>query len=859
MLDDRVPGSPGARAPEKSAHGSDLLKTRVQGLIIRILDILFSLIGLIVMAPLFPIIVAFIKLESKGPAIYPAARVGQDQKIFPMYKFRTMLENADRINQSVCPHHDPRVTSVGRFLRRTKLNEFPQLFNVFKGDMSFVGPRPEAPDLAEVYPDEAKKVFSVKPGLVGPAVITSLKDGVSGRNEEELYPASADATQYYLERILPEKVKIDLYFLSRLTIVNYLKIILSALKETIFGSINLRQASKKKGQTRLLISDFALIQVSFALTYLLSIRTGGNILTLKIFLIGLMMTGVIRFMAQYGLGLYSFVQELVMPRDVFRVPLAVGLGSLGMLIINAFFRMQIYSPLFAAVDFLLLCVLLTGVRLFLLFRFRSHDETRAGDYRTRVFIFGANKRGLKAFLTLGGTKGPYEVVGFIDDDEAKYARKIYGLRVLGNRYHIKALSVLHEVQDIILAHDNDARDQTDEIVALCAQAGVRSQIFPTEKGGDGVFRGISYPLRPVDLSDMLPQVQVPLDEPNLRALLQDKTVLMYGSGAELGSSLCRIISGSGCRKIIIVDRFPSRLRENLAGLRIGLPGFQVVPVVLDGRETDVLAKIFTEHQPHIVIHAGMRKFVTLQRTDEDEVAGANFLRTFNLARVSGQHGCQFFVVISSIKATSRGNFISESLRAAEISLNAFFSRTPTRLIVTRVGNIIENRGGVASLINDHILEQKPILLPTETAETFLLSKKAAARSVLQSLVLGSKISPGGFLLTAEPGACLRLSDVARKIANLYGFKIGDDVVLKFNEIPSGLIDEERDLVISANHAPGFPLEVSLGVNESLLMIEDMISNYPRGLNDLDWHRWAEKVLSLYRSSPPSLKKDIFIN
>ena len=173
----------------------------------RTLDIILSLIGIALALPFFPIIALLIKLDSKGPVFYPVDRVGKDMQPFKMFKFRTMMDAADCIDQSLCPQNDPRVTTIGRFLRRTKLNEFPQLINVLKGDMAFVGPRPESPDLAQLYPETAKPVFSVKPGLVGP-------NQILGRNEEEMYPPGVDAKKYYIDVILPPKIEVDLEYIK---------------------------------------------------------------------------------------------------------------------------------------------------------------------------------------------------------------------------------------------------------------------------------------------------------------------------------------------------------------------------------------------------------------------------------------------------------------------------------------------------------------------------------------------------------------------------------------------------------------------------------------------------------------------
>jgi lipopolysaccharide/colanic/teichoic acid biosynthesis glycosyltransferase len=148
----------------------------------RLIDLCLSLIGLLVLGVCYPLIALALKLDSRGPVFYQCRRVGLHGKIFSMYKFRTMYETPMALGPSVSPLGDPRVTPVGRVLRRLKLNELPQFINLFKGEMTLIGPRPESPDLAAAaYPAEAKKIFTVKPGLIGP-------NQILGRNEEESYP-----------------------------------------------------------------------------------------------------------------------------------------------------------------------------------------------------------------------------------------------------------------------------------------------------------------------------------------------------------------------------------------------------------------------------------------------------------------------------------------------------------------------------------------------------------------------------------------------------------------------------------------------------------------------------------------------
>lgn len=816
--------------------------------IIRLSDIVFSVIGLGLTAPFFPIIAILIKIDSKGPVFVSVPRIGKGRKPFPMFKFRTLLETSFKIEQSVCPHNDPRITAVGRILRRTKLNELPQLFNVLRGDMALVGPRPEAPDLADMYPDEAKEILEAKPGLFGPVVIAELKDETRGRNEEDMYPTGVDPKRYYIEHILPKKLRIDLDYFSHLTIARYYRIIILAAKETVFGAFGTRRAGDAMRRTYLFMGDLAFSQLSYALAFFLHARVRGDVDAAEGFFVGFLLVIVVRSVLYYAAGLHDFVLELITPRDVFSVSPAVALGSAIMLGFDYILRARPYPPSVAILDFGILSVALTGTRLLLIARFRANGKALAEDRRPRVLIFGANRNGLAALMALGGSKdGPCRVIGFVDDAEDKYGKKIHGVKVRGNRYHIKALSVLYDVQEVILAPEGETREQIAEIVSLCVRAGLRHRLFSADRE-DPARLHFSSPLRPTVLSDILPQVPVRLDEPALRTLLTDRTVLMLNSGGQLGAAICRNVFKCGGKKVVIVDRSESHLNEVLPELRNDLPGFQIVPLVLDGRDINALDAAFARHRPNIVIHGGMRKFMTVEPVDNDEVAKCNYFRTFNLAKVASRHECEYFVLISSIRATARDGFLTESLRVAEIALNAYFSRTPVRLVVSRVGNIIENRGGIVSWLLDQIQAQGPLLLPSEKARTYLLSKHSAARAILQALVTGSKVSPGGVLMTSEPGVGLTFGEVAGKIAKLYGLKVGEDLAIRYGVVRDGLIDDEPASVAASRIGMG-PLETGPGREKEHLVIERMLTPDTLELTEQDWRRRTDEIISLFPASP----------
>jgi lipopolysaccharide/colanic/teichoic acid biosynthesis glycosyltransferase len=174
----------------------------------RLFDLICSFVGILVAAPLLLIVAVVIKLTSKGPVSYSQKRTGLHEKIFRVYKFRTMVDKADTMGTSVTTGADPRITPIGRILRKTKLDELPQLFNVLKGDMSFVGPRPDVPEITAKYTPEMKKIFSVRPG------ITSLAT-LHFRHEEEILAKVPDPDKFYDDVVVPLKVELAMEHVRR--------------------------------------------------------------------------------------------------------------------------------------------------------------------------------------------------------------------------------------------------------------------------------------------------------------------------------------------------------------------------------------------------------------------------------------------------------------------------------------------------------------------------------------------------------------------------------------------------------------------------------------------------------------------
>jgi lipopolysaccharide/colanic/teichoic acid biosynthesis glycosyltransferase len=193
----------------------------------RWLDAAGASAGLIILSPLFLVAALAIKFSSRGPVFFTQLRVGQFGKTFLIFKFRSMKVMDAESESLLTAAGDPRINSVGRWLRKTKADEFPQLINVFLGEMSLVGPRPEVPKYAAVYSERQRQVLLAKPGITGPAA----NDYV---NEEELLAGQDDKDRFYIATLLPAKLEMDLAYCERVRFAEDLKIIFATFWNVFF-------------------------------------------------------------------------------------------------------------------------------------------------------------------------------------------------------------------------------------------------------------------------------------------------------------------------------------------------------------------------------------------------------------------------------------------------------------------------------------------------------------------------------------------------------------------------------------------------------------------------------------------------
>jgi lipopolysaccharide/colanic/teichoic acid biosynthesis glycosyltransferase len=192
----------------------------------RVFDVVASLVGLLVLSPIFFGVALLIKLDSKGPIFFRQERMGRNLRPFRIYKFRTMFRNAPLLGGTLTAGRDSRITKVGLFLRKTKIDELPQLFNVLRGDMSLVGPRPEVPRYVDLFRTDYENILSIRPGITD---LASLKY----RDEQMILGFAADPEREYVERVLPDKIALAKEYIRKSSFLFDVSVLLKTVLEII--------------------------------------------------------------------------------------------------------------------------------------------------------------------------------------------------------------------------------------------------------------------------------------------------------------------------------------------------------------------------------------------------------------------------------------------------------------------------------------------------------------------------------------------------------------------------------------------------------------------------------------------------
>lgn len=414
----------------------------------RLFDILGSVVGLAVLLPFGLLIGLLIKLADGGPVFYGQTRIGRFGKPFRIWKFRSMVLNADKMGSHVTKEEDSRITRIGRFLRKTKLDELPQLWNVLVGEMSFVGPRPEVPRYVDCYTPEQREILQCKPGITDMATLLF-------RNEEALLRGSPDVEGFYVQYCLPKKIELNRQYAERASLLQDIWIILQTLCPYWLGLLGLYTftLSGCLFLAYLLRFDFDLPRRDFFdFWHVLPWMVTPQLILLFGF-------GQLRGMLSY-FGFRELRQTVAALGLAFLVQLA-----LWQLIPASFLPARSILPL----DLILSLGGVCGIRLcFRLLRERSALPRQSKASRqSRIAIVGTGEQATNLALELSRNHGSgRRVVAFFDDDPRSWNKRPHDIPVVGMPECLLSRAWLEELDEVIVALPEDKSVRASEIVGL---------------------------------------------------------------------------------------------------------------------------------------------------------------------------------------------------------------------------------------------------------------------------------------------------------------------------------------------------------------------------------------------------------
>ncbi|MBD3345001.1 MAG: NAD-dependent epimerase/dehydratase family protein [Chitinivibrionales bacterium] len=777
----------------------------------RSFDIAFSLIGLIILSPIIFLTIIFIKLSSPGPILFRQKRVGKNKKIFIIFKFRTM-KNEDRKGGFVTLKNDKRITPVGSVLRKYKIDEIPQLINVLLGDMSFVGPRPEIPELVSTYKSEYHKLFSVKPGITSPAAIFY-------RDEEEIVGSKEELFEYHKTVLIPKKASFDLAYIAKQSFLYDIKLVLLTILSVVTNiSGYVRDSGRKQRRLIIIVISLFLCVLSYYIAYLirfdLMLNNSWNWLGKFLRTAPLIIMMKISLMAFYGLfeGYWRYVGI----KDLFNITKVIVGAAVGMLLIEHFFLDPEFPTGVIPIDAFLSFILLSGQRLSMRLLREIYSPIRP-HCQENALLIGAGDRGEAVLREIKrNTDLALNIIGFIGSANEK-GIKIHQTPVLGEIEDIFEIIENNNVNTIIIAKEDLAQRETG--ILIQAKGRFHCKIMNVPNVSDYITgKVVSSRYGEVKIEDLLGRKSVKLNAELIEHIYKDKRVLVTGAGGSIGSELVRHLVRFAPSELLLLDKDETLLFEIQNELKEKDAAVNCRALIGDINNSDRMRTFFSKFKPEIVIHAAAYKHVPLLEIHCHDALVNNVFGTHCILSIAHEYNVERFVMISTDKAVRPTNVMGASkLLAERIMFESIAPNSNMRCMAVRFGNVLSSRGSVIPLFKKQIERGGPVLITHPEVQRYFMSIPEAAQLVLQAGAMGE----GGDLFILKMGNPVKIKDLAYKLIEFSGLRPQIDIPIKYIGLRPGekLKEElltEIEGTMSTEHKKIFVIEKKSQFNAEIM-------------------------------------------
>jgi FlaA1/EpsC-like NDP-sugar epimerase/lipopolysaccharide/colanic/teichoic acid biosynthesis glycosyltransferase len=770
----------------------------------RALDVAVAGGCLVLLSPLILACAIAVKISSAGPVFYAGQRVGRGGREFHIHKLRTM--RADNVPGSpLTSIGDPRVTPVGRFLRRAKLDELPQLWDVLRGEMSLVGPRPEAPEFVADYTEEQRRVLTVRPGITSPA-------SIAYRNEDILLPPRS-AAETYTRTVLPTKLAMDLAYIDRRSLLGDFGILASTLGVVATGGRGGGSARRfLRRHVPWVAVDALIVAAAFGLAYLLRFldtpfpaQESPTTLLLA----------VIPLAALYSLINMAYRLDrrewrYATAAEVRAIAVSAATSTAVAIAFDTLLGLRDQRPVPLSVVLIGGFFSLSG---FVGVRYRSRllrgvSQTRFRGRRTgavRTLICGAGEAGqLLAYrlITVNGGRD-YDVVGFVDENLQKLGKSIHDVRVLGRASDLPRLVARDNIELIVLALDSPGGEQTREVLTAAQGTSARIKIVPGLD--DWLNDEARLPLREIRAEDLLGRPTARLDVDAGKRVITGRTVLVTGASGSIGSELCRQIAAFSPKILVALDNNESGLFDLNIEFAASFPGVRVMGVVADVARPASIARAFATYSPEVIFHVAAYKHVPLMEEHPEEALRVNVLGTWTVLEAARVAGAAQLVLVSTDKAVNPSSVMGSTKRLAELLVA---SDPPPgegpRLTCTavRFGNVLGSRGSVVPTFRRQIDAGGPITVTHPEMTRYFMHIAEAAALIVEA----ADLTGGNDLFMLEMGDSIRVDDLARKMIRMRGLRPDIDIQVVYTGArPGEKLEEELTTDLEASIATSHPL------------------------------------------------------
>ena len=741
----------------------------------RAFDILASLTGLVLLSPVLAVAAILIKLTGRGPAIFRQERVGRHFRPFRIYKFRTMVVGAHEMGPGITAAGDPRVTAIGRILRKTKIDELPQLYNVLRGEMSLVGPRPELPKYVNLFRAEYEEVLAVRPGITDPA-------SIAYRDESPLLAKTRDPEDQYLHVILPEKLRLAKEYVHRSSFLYDLRLILTTLASIAYPGKSLDRLFNSMSPHRYPIAAVAQSALLVAAHYLaFLIRFDGQIpdREFHLFLQTAPALLALQLLLFHPFRLYRGLWRYVSIQDLKSIAASLTLSSAAWWLLSGLVRpFAGYPRSVMILDWVLSLALLGGVRLLR----RINRELGPPTPHTRSVLVissgDAAERVLRGLLA--GGQGKYRVVGLIDKEAKHTGDRIHNVPVLGGQENIEAIIGREDPDEILVTISTTPVADRKDIVRLCKKFGKPVRMIPDLPDilAGKELAGLALDIEP---DDLLFREPIRTDLGAIRGTYGSRRILITGAGGSIGSEISRQVAACKPRLLVLFEKHEASLYMIDKELRSLYPALEIESVIGDITDEERVREIMKKTAPHVVFHAAAYKHVPMMERNPAEAFKTNVLGTRTVSALAGECKAEVFVLISTDKAVEPLSVMGRTKRIAELMLQELNGTKPTKYLTVRFGNVLESSGSVIPLFREQIEAGGPVTVThPEVTRLFMTIPEA-----VQLILLAASIGKGGETFVLDMGKPIRILDLAKALIRLSGLSPGRDIEIVFTGLRPG--------------------------------------------------------------------------